>query len=416
MLFYFRVALNPIIYLHPRKNARKIYTHTINYAVSKNKEKVHTRTNKQKILNHLNTAFFKNESEKLNDKLFLSGLKLHFLYLMNEEVAKMIIDSVGNELQEGNKCIIEANPGFGFITRHLISLNCGKVKVFEPDTYFHNFMTQFALQHPDKLDVYAKNLNFLFSHGFREKKNQRIYLEDIIDPTEPKDWSDDYPIKIIGSCPNGLFLNQYINSIIFQQGFFLLGRPQLFLLLDSKTYSLLSPQNNIMKTFPILLKIFFDIDYVLSVDKRDFLPWFDIKLKKAKKNIIISDIDQLILVKITGRKNSFERIGGSQNLKSLWFFLTQLCKASKTRVIPSIEKWVPGLGYRLLLSGIDTFTEINDLDTEKVLDLFLTFSSWPEIHNSPYFSAMESYIGKKFSGNISDNEEESSLEEDESVS
>lgn len=402
---------------HSRKNTRKVHNHVTNHAMHKNKIKNQKGkpSNKQKILNHFNSCFLTNESEKLSPKLFRTCKNLHFLYLMNEEVGKIIVNAISDELLEGNKCIFEANPGFGYITKHLIPLDCPKIKVFEPDFYFKNYMKNIELCYPDKLDVYCKNLSYLFRSGCRGRYGPRINFEEVIKPMELKEWSEECSIKIIGSCPNDYFLRQYVMSIIFQHGFFQLGRPQLFLILNPKTYGVLNSQN-IMKTFPILFKIFFDIDYVLSVDRHDFLPWFDIKLHASLKKKIISDFDQLTLVRITGRKDLFERIGGAQNLKSLWFFLTQLCKSASNRVIPSIEKWVPGLGYRLLLSGIDTFTEIQDLNPGKVLELFLTFSSWPEIHESHYSSALESFTVKKISGNSSDNEEELSLEEDESVS
>lgn len=410
--------MKPIVCYNSQKNTRKIHSHVTNHAMYKNKIKNHQGklSNKQKILNHFNSCFLTNESEKLSNNLFKRCKNSHFLYLMNEDVGKIIINSISNELLEGNKCIIEANPGFGFITKHLISLDCLKIKVFEPDPYFKDYIKNIELCHPDKLDVYNKNLSYLFKSGLRGKEGPRINLQEVIRPMELKEWGDECSIKIIGSCPNNLFLRQYVMNIIFQKEFFQFGRPQLFFLLNPKIYAALNPQNNIMKTFPILFNIFFDIDYVLSVDRRDFLPWFDIKLSKSFKKYIISDIDQMILVRITGKKDLLERIGGAQNLISLWFFLTQLCKSTRNRVIPSIEKWIPGLGYRLLLSGIDTFTEIRDLNPGKLLDLFLIFSSWPEIHDSPYSSALESFTVKKITGNSSDHEEELSQEEDESLS
>jgi dimethyladenosine transferase 2 len=182
----------------------------------------------------------------------------------------------------------------------------------------------------------------------------------------------------------------------------------------------------------ILFQLLFEHEFLEKLPRQNFLPWqSDYKLsshlKLTKFNLV--DPDYMYLVKIVPRKEFFQ-FCQPQNLQALWFFVKQNFVSRKNRVIPALERWIPGSGPRLIVNrkpseavkklNLDTnsskipifsesattisnqnfidnmniFTQFGDLTPSQVLTIFDEFTNWPEFKECPFVASMENSLMK----------------------
>lgn len=367
---------------------------------STNLDKVYSSKYFQEIEDYFaHSPIFISERYNLNPKLFqLKTLSPDVMYLCNENTAEIVFEALksGKALDSG--CLFELNPGFGFLTERILSLTATKIKAFEKDSYFYNRMSQLRLKYPDQLQLYNVNLLNLRKMCYLDKIDNGSRFKRLMEGIDKTEWSDDPPIKIVGVLSGNKFLRYLTLNIIFQEGFVEYGRPQFFVLVDSKTYTTLCPESPFITPFSVLSRILFDIELLTTIDQRNYLPWIKTPTSPMLKRVKIVfrniDYNKLKFVKITPKRDLFDEIGGIENLKPLWFFTRQVCKSGKSRVIPQVEKWVSGCGYRLITLNINAFTIFEDLSPNELLQVFLELLKWPEFKNSSFTCAMESILSK----------------------
>lgn len=177
----------------------------------------------------------------------------------------------------------------------------------------------------------------------------------------------------------------------------------------------------------MLFQIMFEHEFIKKIPRKHFLPWqFDYNFIKNNKLAKVNGVspDHMYLVRIIPRKNLFDLIS-SEKMPALWYFIKQHCVSRKNKIIPSLEKWIPGCGPRLITfnkksevvknldaninlkslpmfstpsttmsindnaQGINIFTQFGDLSPSQMLNLFHVFSSWPEYNQCTFLAAME---------------------------
>nr|CAD7425591.1 unnamed protein product [Timema monikensis] len=106
------------------------------------------------------------------------------------------------------------------------------------------------------------------------------------------------------------------------------------------------------------------------------------------------DSDFMYLVKITPRRDLFENIGPANNLQPLWYFVRHHMTSRRKRIIPELERWIPNCGPRLIMRGINIFTEFGDLTPHEILLIFQDFSSWPEYPMCTFPASVETALLK----------------------
>lgn len=177
----------------------------------------------------------------------------------------------------------------------------------------------------------------------------------------------------------------------------------------------------------MLFQIMFEHEFIKKIPRKHFLPWqFEYNYIKNNKLSKVNRVnpDDMYLVRIVPRRNLFDLIS-SEKMPALWYFIKQHCVSRKNRIIPSLEKWIPGCGPRLITlskkrevvtnlyttvkvknlpmystpsttmsindipQGINIFTQFGDLTPSQMLTLFHVFSSWPEYNQCTFLASME---------------------------
>ncbi|XP_055842965.1 dimethyladenosine transferase 2, mitochondrial isoform X2 [Episyrphus balteatus] len=182
----------------------------------------------------------------------------------------------------------------------------------------------------------------------------------------------------------------------------------------------------------MLFQMMFEHRFITTLPREYFLPQqAEYKSKKSSKLNKVNSInpDVLYLVKIVPRKNFYD-LCAPEDVQALWYFVKQNCVSRRNRILPNLEKYVPGCGPRLILQSSDspppkdlypsdhsTFlpkystncvemsnkcyfpnmnihTEFGDLSPSQMLTLFTQFRSWPEYKDSSFLASLENSLLK----------------------
>ncbi|XP_071453970.1 dimethyladenosine transferase 2, mitochondrial [Hetaerina americana] len=231
----------------------------------------------------------------------------------------------------------------------------------------------------------------------------------------PKPWNDGPPLKIFVPSPNKIFIHHLIAALAFQKGFIRLGRLEIYLAMRPYDYHRFTCDGSagykLYHASSVLFQILFEKQFLCMLPRKDFIPWG--KELSAEKNtsyskLINVDPDFMYLVKITPRKDLHEIVQGAENLKALWHFVRQCFSVRSNQVIPTLEKWIPGCGPRLIFNNLSIVTEFGELSPPEVLKLFQMFSQWPEYDHCPFLDSMDTYFLRSY---IDHNPEEMHEEE-----
>ncbi|CAN8009733.1 unnamed protein product [Ixodes pacificus] len=97
---------------------------------------------------------------------------------------------------------------------------------------------------------------------------------------------------------------------------------------------------------------------------------------------------QMHLVHLSPRSDLFDILDPPERLQELVFFIRQNMVKRSAYIIPTLEKWIPGCGPRLIRGGVRVFDRMGDLSPNQVLSVFRLFSSLPEYAHCPFQAAV----------------------------
>lgn len=139
--------------------------------------------------------------------------------------------------------------------------------------------------------------------------------------------------------------------------------------------------------------------------------------------------EYLYLVRIVPRRD-FLDLCPFADLQPLWYFVKQNCVSRRNRIIPNLEKWIPGCGPRVIINSVPSetlkplypdeanvklpqystrcttmsnrdfypnmniYTQFGDLSASQMLTLFTQFRKWPEYSESAFVASLENALLK----------------------
>ncbi|GLV43499.1 mitochondrial transcription factor B2 [Carabus blaptoides fortunei] len=316
------------------------------------------------------------------------------LYLVDSVVAANIAASLKPYILSGNKTILETNPGFGFITREL--LDYGKLDC----------------EYPGCLTIFNRDFFSIWKLSYQDRHDNGDRVKRLLSGIENRDWSQEPTLAIIGTLATSNFIRHLILSLIFQFGVMTFGRCELYLVLPPPLYIQLTagPDTGLLlyRASSVLFQIFCDYQILNKVPRKAFLPWDNTREFKAnatlnKFNGI--DPDSMYLTRIVFKENLPVP---ADRLQHIWYFVRHMMLSRRHRVIPNLEKWIPGCGTKLILANsssnlkknvniypdLDIFTQTGQLTASQILNMYNDFSSYPEYSESSFIASMETALLK----------------------
>nr|CAD7394707.1 unnamed protein product [Timema cristinae] len=276
-----------------------------------------------------------------------------------------IVSIIKDDLLHGDSPVLEANPGLGLITEALLRQGIPRVRLYEASPPFVRHLNVMFLsglgslsrkqfwvepgstlkeKYNDRITLMHCDLFSMWKMVFQDKLDNGARMDTVLEGIAKRSWTDgiEAAMKIVGVLPSLGFIKHLLNSITFHTGIMVYGRPELYLIMN-----------------PALI-----------------------------------DSDFMYLVKITPRRDLFENIGPANNLQPLWYFVRHHMTSRRKRIIPELERWIPNCGPRLIMRGINIFTEFGDLTPHEILLIFQDFLSWPEYPMCTFPASVETALLK----------------------
>ncbi|GAB0092805.1 rRNA adenine N(6)-methyltransferase [Sergentomyia squamirostris] len=358
------------------------------------------------------------------------------LYIVDESVAKTVAGIVCKNSQDDSP-IVEINPGLGILTQELLKVSKQKIHLYEVDNEFNGFLEELVKKNRRRLSLRNADLVFLYKLAYQDKLDNGNRVESLLNDKLPKrNWKEAPNARIVGAVGSQNFFRHLVYSVIYQSSLLSYGRSEMFLIVPPPIFIQLTCTKDAgymtYRYLAVLFQIFFQYELLEKVPRLAFLPWQQKHRNQKYKKLFevrSCDADYLYLVKVTPRQETYD-LCAPDDMEALWFFVKQSMISRTKRIIPSLEKWVPYCGLRLISqkvrakefcdegkpraklpsfvqpcrpiscqdypSNINIFTQFGDLTPSEMLSLFHQFRNWPEYKHSPFLPLMEKSLLKMF--------------------
>ena len=169
-------------------------------------------------------------------------------------------------------------------------------------------------------------------------------------------------------------------------------RPEFFFMVSAKTYAhLCSPIGpgtyRLRKPNNYLFRILFDCEVISEFDDNIYMPWGTVRKQKNK----LYDLSKFYLLKVRPKINIGVEDKETFQPNQLSHFVRILSTGKKIRkVIPTIEKYVPGAGYAMIRDHeLSPMTEVNDIKVEQIMPLFYSLSRQKNFNLSGFITSAQ---------------------------
>ncbi|XP_052859071.1 dimethyladenosine transferase 2, mitochondrial [Drosophila gunungcola] len=391
-------------------------------------------------------------SDEFPEKLLTRKHKISpHMYVANAEAAQRIGQHLEPHFQSsGCDTVMELNSGAGHFTRHLLDRESQfrRIILLESMDHFMPRLQELHTLYPERVKVRQGDFVNLWKLVYMDKMDGGTRVADLLNDVPQKAFKDDINMLVFGAVGSYPFFKHLINSLIFQTSLFNLGRCEMILVMPPPIYIHLTCNNEIgyliYRSTSVLFQILFEHQFIAKVPREDFLPHQTVysPTKGSKLGKVRSiNPEYMYLVKFSPRRNLHE-LCQSQDLPALWFFIKQNFVSRRNRIIPNLEKWVPGCGPRLIINphasepvtptypdelpkklpqyscqsttmstrdyfpGINIYTQFGDLRPSQMLTLFSQFRQWPEYGESSFLASLENALLKLETANEEPNLED----------
>ncbi|KAM7360694.1 mitochondrial transcription factor B2 [Cochliomyia hominivorax] len=362
-----------------------------------------------------------------------------FMYIANEKTAHDIDKHLQPFFKESScDTILELNPGIGAFTRRLLDNEekFKKIILMESMGYFMNNLQEIHTLYPERVKVRHGDLVNIWKLVYQDKMDNGSRVQDLLQDVPSKQFEEDSNMLLFGVVGSYPFFKHLINSIIFQNSFLNLGRAEMYFVLPPPIYLHLTCTSEIgymiYRSTSILFQMLFEYRFITRLPRENFLPTqTEYNFTKGSKLGRVRSVNPefLYLVRVIPRKDIFQYID-PDDLPALWYFVKQNCVSRRNRIIPNLEKWIPGCGPRLIINSgkskpskplyddedvsklpkyssrcctisnadfypnINIYTQFGDLNASQMLTLFSLFRKWPEYKESSFLASFENSMLK----------------------
>ncbi|KAJ8962737.1 hypothetical protein NQ318_001135 [Aromia moschata] len=335
------------------------------------------------------------------------------LYLINPAIAKIIFSHLKSVLNsKSDQIICETNAGLGLVATELLEYGIKLVRLYESCPEFREGLKDFGEEYLGRVELFTKDLFNLNRYAYMDKHDQANRVEYLLKKCSEKEleWRwvkvvSKPAMTVIGTMSKLSFIKYLLESLILQNNIINYGRIQVFAIMKPRYYAVLasSPEDNLdaYQGFSVLFKLLFDCELLEKFPRNMFLPW-ESPLRKTMQRFYPANLepDKMYLVKINFKK----RIPlPAEKLIDLYFFIKQFYGRGSNRIIPTIEKWVPGCGVNIILpklshndyfDDMDIFTQFRELNPKQILAVFKEMINYPAYVGSPFTAMVESELLK----------------------
>uniref|UniRef100_A0A1B6L546 rRNA adenine N(6)-methyltransferase n=1 Tax=Graphocephala atropunctata TaxID=36148 RepID=A0A1B6L546_9HEMI len=363
--------------------------------VPKSKIKVTNRLNHYKTLvEYFESKQCLNALNKIPTLYVLRKFKTpKCLYIIDKDVAGQLFKAMEPHLASYNGHVIEANAGVGLLTTHLLEAGHPALRIYESDSLLYTELQDLLAKYNSNARLIKLNLLPLWTMIKLDQNDHENRFGTAFEGIAPCAWDSDPVMKIIVAVSSKNFIKHMIYSVVFQGGICVFGRPELLITMPSEEYLKLTalPSHGywFYRGHTVLFRLLFEHTVLATVPEKAFVPWM---VKSKQPNTKTGEDDGVMnLVRVSPRRDLFQMIP-PHLIKPFWFFVHTMARNRQTKLIPNLEKWIPGIGVKLIAKGYNILTPVGSLSPEEFLEIFMEFSSNKEFSTCSFLPAMESLI------------------------
>ncbi|XP_020389201.1 dimethyladenosine transferase 2, mitochondrial [Rhincodon typus] len=298
-------------------------------------------------------------------------------FILNPELANLIVECLDGDLSENNALIFECNPGPGVLTRALLNGGAQRVVALESDKQFLPALQSLERRLHGQLEVVHCDFFKLDPIGRGSVRPPAMLSEKLFNDLgiAPAAWTEDIPIRVIGILPQKNERNvlwKHIYALFERISVFQLGRIEMNVLMSEKEYTKLTAEAGNLKHYQALSALYQVACEIQLLHKE---PWssFATNSKNGGCAIPRSSLtnDHLCLVRLTPRKDLFNQTFTAANSSTLVLMLKQCLTKRKAKLIDRLESWCPGSGVKLLTQvGLSEDILTGEVRPEEYKELF----------------------------------------------
>ncbi|KYM97609.1 PREDICTED: dimethyladenosine transferase 2, mitochondrial isoform X2 [Cyphomyrmex costatus] len=321
------------------------------------------------------------------------------LHLINKDIAVKYVSLIKNDLLKNMCYVVELNPGFGILTRELLKAGVPLIHLYESNLKLRKIQEMLCTKYPGKLNLISfKNSNlFGITRVFFDDKVTDEKYEDNFKAIDSKNWEDKTYMQVIGACDNTNLFTFIIHNLIFRNGFMFYGRPVFYIAILPSMWNKynMCTSLNIYTYTKVMFKLMFNYELLGTLSRKAFIPWSTKKRNFKRTSALLSakqNYNQLYVIKLEPKTDIYSQLSPKDWI-TFSYFVRHHMQKRRTRVIPSLEKWIPDCGIRLIAKDYTIYTQFGDLTPEQILELFKEFKSWPEYKESHFIDSMNDSVG-----------------------
>ncbi|GCC34414.1 dimethyladenosine transferase 2, mitochondrial [Chiloscyllium punctatum] len=298
-------------------------------------------------------------------------------FVLNSDLANLIVERLDGDLSEDNAIIFECNPGPGVLTRALLNGGAQRVVSLEGDKQFLPALQSLERRLHGQLEVVHCDFFKLDPIGRGPVRPPAMSSEKLFNDLgiAPVAWTADIQIRVVGMLPQKTERNvlwKLIYALFERISVFQLGRIEMNIFMSEKEYTKLTAEAGNLKHYQALTALYQLACEIQLLHKE---PWssFATNSKNGGYGIQRSSLtnDHLCLVRLTPRKDLFTPTLTAANSSTLVLMLKQCLTKRKAKLIDRLESWCPGSGAKLLRQlGLPEDILTGDVHPEEYKELF----------------------------------------------